>query len=301
MSDTWKAADLKHQSLRNILKKMGKVAVAFSGGVDSTLLLKVARTVLKHNVLAITAHSDTTPQHEKQAAICLAEEFGVPHIFMQTREMELSRFVENPPDKCYICKKTRFQAMLKLLQEKGVPYLVDGENQDDQDDYRPGSRAARELGIQSPLRDAGLRKMEIRLLARKLNLPNWNAPSSACLASRIPYHTPITPEKLRQVDAGEDFLRSLGLSAQVRVRHYGDTARIESDTKAIARFAENRVRSRVVEHFKSLGFRYVTLDLEGYRMGSLNADIEEPRPSSLMQHGCCVGHFFKSEMTVKRV
>lgn len=274
VTENRKASDFKYQSLKNILKKMGRVAVAFSGGVDSTLLLKVAKDVLNHNVLAITAHSETTPRHEQQAAICLAEEFAVPHIFLQTDEMNMPEFVDNPPDKCYICKKARFRSMLKLSREKGYAHLLDGENQDDQDDYRPGSRAAREMGIRSPLRDAGLRKMEIRLLSRKLNLCTWNQPSSACLASRIPYHTLITPEKLRQVDAGEDFLRELGLSSQVRVRHYGDTARIEFDTKTISKFAENAVRSRVVEHFKSLGFRFITLDLEGYRMGSLNADIE---------------------------
>ncbi|QTA92709.1 ATP-dependent sacrificial sulfur transferase LarE [Desulfonema magnum] len=264
--------ELKYQNLQNILKALGRVLIAFSGGVDSTLLLKVAKDILGDDVLAVTVSSETTPRCEQQDAICFAKASDAEHLLVKSHEMDLPEFVKNPLDRCYICKKSRFSDLLKLAHEKGFPYVADGENHDDQSDYRPGSRAAQELGIRSPLKAAGLTKAEIRLLSKKLNLPTWDKPAYACLASRIPYHSPITAEKLRQVDEAEEFLRGLGLSPQLRVRHYNDTARIECEPKDIPKIAESTLRSHIVTHFKSLRFKFITLDLEGYHMGSLNPD-----------------------------
>jgi uncharacterized protein len=253
---------------------MEQVLVAFSGGVDSTLLLKVAADVLGDRVLAVTALSATTPDHERRDAANFTRSMGVHHLEIASHELTLPAFIENPPDKCYICKKSRFGELVRLASEKAIPCVVDGANMDDDGDYRPGSRAARELGVRSPLREAGMTKPEIRQLSRLLGLPTWNKPSYACLASRIPYGQSITPEKLKQVDAGEAFIRGLGLSWQVRIRHEEDTARIEVETEAIARFMDKDVRRQVVSCLRELGFRFVALDLEGYTTGSLNRVID---------------------------
>ena len=273
MDDTWKDLESKYKNLESILKQMGRVVVAFSGGVDSTLLLKVAKDLLDNDLLAVTALSETTPQHERKAAMELTEALGVEHLLVQSHELDIPEFIKNPHDKCYICKKSRFTDLVKLAGERNFSYVVDGENMDDHTDFRPGTLAARELNVRSPLSEAGLSKNEIRRLSQKLNLPTWNKPSYACLASRIPYHTKITAEKLRQVDAGEEFIRKLGLSGQVRLRHYGDTARIELESEEIQKLMEISTRYRVIAFLKEIGFKYVTLDLEGYSMGSLNRVI----------------------------
>lgn len=264
---------VKYEHLQNILKKMQKVLVAFSGGTDSTLLLKAAKDVLGDNVLAVTALSETMPEHEKADADVFAKEFGVKHIFINSKELENPDFLKNPKDKCYICKKIRFGELVNMAKSKKIAWTADGENLDDGKDYRPGSRAARELGVRSPLREAGLTKADIRQLSKELNLPTWNKPAYACLASRIPYHQPITPEKLRQVDKAEAFIRMLDLSWQVRVRHEGDTARIEVGNEDIDRFTEYDARNTIVSYLKSLGFKFIALDLEGYSTGSLNRVI----------------------------
>ena len=263
----------KHQHLQNLLKEMGRVLIAFSGGVDSTLLLKVARDVLDDEVLAVTALSETTPRHERKDAIDLAKALGAKHLQVQTHELKLPEFVKNPENKCYVCKKDRFGGLMEIAKKKGYPYVIDGGNRDDQRDYRPGILAIRELGVRSPLSEAKLSKKEIRILSKQLNLPTWDKPSYACLASRIPYHSPITAEKLSQVEAGEEFLRELGLSGQIRVRNHKEIVRLEIEPNDISRFMQFAIRNRVTEFFKGLGFKYITLDLEGYNMGSLNRVI----------------------------
>jgi pyridinium-3,5-biscarboxylic acid mononucleotide sulfurtransferase len=274
MPDISTACKTKFDRLQAELRKMEHVLVAFSGGVDSTLLLRVASDVLQDRVLAVTALSDTTPDHEKQDAETLAKSMGVRHLLVQSQEMSLPSFVANPPDKCYICKKSRFGDLMEVASGHGIPWVVDGQNKDDDEDYRPGALAAKELGVRSPLREVGLTKSDIRSISKALGLPTWNKPAYACLASRIPYGHAITSEKLKQVDAGESFLRELDITEQVRIRHAGDTARIEVEPETIGRFMDQDVRVKVVSRLKALGFKFVALDLEGYHMGSLNRSLD---------------------------
>ena len=238
--------------------------------LTARLLLRVAADVLKDSVIAITARSDTTPQGEYADAVTFARQIGVRHIVVETHEMRIPEFVQNPPDRCYICKKYRYEALMTIASQHGFTVIADGENADDGKDYRPGSLAARELGVRSPLSEAGLTKDRVRALSKTLGLSTWNKPALACLASRIPYFSPITPEKLRQIDEAETFIRGLGSIAQVRVRHFGDTARIEMDLNGMTRMMAPSIREQVISFLKQLGFVHVLLDLEGYRMGNLN-------------------------------
>jgi pyridinium-3,5-biscarboxylic acid mononucleotide sulfurtransferase len=263
----------KSAKLKEILEQMESVAVAFSGGVDSTLLLRVARETLGERVLAVTADSETTPRHEMEEARRLASEFNVKHLVIQSDELKNAEYVRNTPEKCYLCKKSRFAAIAAIAKSFGLAWVADGSNVDDQGDFRPGMKAVLELGVRSPLLEAGFSKADIRALSKSLGLSTWDKPPYACLATRIPYGSPITAEKLRQIDAGEDYIRAMSISRQVRVRHYGDTARIELAPEDITRLLEIEMRRRVTAFFKNLGFKFVTLDLEGYRMGSLNAEV----------------------------
>lgn len=259
----------KLATLQGKLQELESILIAYSGGVDSSLLLKVA-SMTPVKVLAVTAASPTYPQEEIAAATSLARELGVQHMVINTTEMDNLAFCANPPERCYHCKKELFADLQKLAWEHGLKVIVDGANADDCDDFRPGRKAAQEYGVKSPLQEAGLTKADIRQLARHLGLPNWDKPAMACLSSRIPYGQAITPAKLEQVAAAEAYLRQLGLQ-EIRVRHHGSIARIEVNPDAFALLIDNQVRQAMVDHFHEIGFTYVTLDLEGFRSGSMNA------------------------------
>ncbi len=269
-SSTTCEIDHKFFRLKESLAAMESLVVAFSGGVDSTFLLRVAKEALGDKLLAVSAESETSSRREIEDSRRLAQELGVRRLVIKSEDLKSSEFVKNSPDRCYICKKNRFSAILSLARSKGFKWVADGSNLDDESDYRPGMKAVVELGVRSPLMEAGLSKAQIRILSKSRGLSTWDKPAYACLATRIPYGSPISAEKLAQVDAAEEMLRAILGCAQVRVRHFGDAARIEAPVENLAKILENNTRLQIVEFFKGLGFRFVTLDLEGYRMGSLN-------------------------------
>jgi uncharacterized protein len=262
----------KYDNLKTILAETGGLVVAYSGGVDSTLLLKAATKVLGDRALAVTATSETYPPQEFEEAKKLATEIGARQRVIHTSELEVEQFCENPPERCYYCKTELFGKLLEIAREEGLAAVADGSNVDDLGDYRPGMKAAQELGVISPLRDAGLTKDEIREISKELGLRTWDKPSFACLASRFPYGDEITMEKLTQVAAAERVLRGLGLG-QLRVRHHGQTARIEVEPEGFEAVIRSDNRARIVEEFHKIGYLYVTLDLDGYRTGSMNAPL----------------------------
>jgi uncharacterized protein len=260
----------KYRKLREIFQDMGRVLVAYSGGVDSSLLLKVAREVLgDENVLAVTALSPLYPERELAGAKKVVQALGVRHVLIESNELEIEGFSKNPPNRCYYCKRELFEKMLRLAEGEGIHFVVEGSTLDDDRDHRPGREAIKELGIQSPLREARFTKKEIRELSKALDLPTWDKPSFACLASRFPYGKEITAEELKRVADAEDFLFSLGFK-QVRVRHYGPLARIEILQEEMGRLMEASLRESVVKRLKDMGYNYVTLDLQGFRSGSMN-------------------------------
>jgi len=268
MTRTEKGLENKLLKLTEVTDELDSVLVAFSGGVDSTFLLKVAFDVLGYeNVVAATATSSTITPEDQDRAVRLASEIGARHVLIPSNELRNPIYCANSPDRCYHCKKIRFSDLKRFQAEQGIRYIVEGSNLDDLSDYRPGIKATEETGVRSPLREAGLYKQEIRELSRELGLSNWNLPSQACLASRFPYGTTITEERLKQVSSSEKLLRNLGF-AQVRIRYHGDVARIEVPSEDLLRVVQHRVA--IVDYIKNTGFAYVTVDLSGFRSGSMN-------------------------------
>lgn len=264
----------KYESLQQNLREAGSAAIAFSSGVDSTFLLKVAHDVLGDRAVAVTLCSAAIPVREAAEAAAFCRKEGIRHIVCEVNADEIPGFRENPANRCYLCKKALFSRLQQVAAEEGLACVAEGSNMDDLGDYRPGMQAIRELGIASPLQKAGLYKSEIRELSRQLALPTWKKKSFACLATRFPYGEPITSEGLTRVDRAEEFLFRLGFE-QFRVRMHGRMARIELLPEDIGRAAAEPFRTELVTYFESIGFQYVSLDLKGYRTGSMNETLSQ--------------------------
>jgi uncharacterized protein len=272
--------DERAARLESLLASFDSLIIAFSGGVDSAYLAYAATRVLGPSALCITADSPSYPDHHRQLALRLAEEFALRHEFIRTAELERTEYRANPVNRCYYCKHELYTSLSRLASERGFAAVADGSNADDRGDYRPGRQAAREFGVRSPLDEADLTKADIRELSRRAGLPTWDEPASACLSSRIPYHSEVTDEKLRMIEQAESVLRSLGFRV-CRVRHHdpadkagrGVLARLEIGRDEMPRVFDPAVMDRIVSELRTIGYRHVTIDLQGYRMGSLNEGV----------------------------
>jgi pyridinium-3,5-biscarboxylic acid mononucleotide sulfurtransferase len=274
LSDTLQA---KLDALREIFAPMPSVIVAFSGGVDSTFVLRVAHETIGDRVLALTTTSPTMPDEDRQSALAMAELIGARHLVIESNELEIPGYAANPLNRCYLCKHNLFTVCEAKAAELRIDEIVDGLNLDDLNDYRPGMQAASEKRVRHPLVEAELTKAEIRDLSRAMDLPTWDRPASPCLSSRFPYGTTITPEGLAKVAAGEQLLHAMGFRV-ARVRYHGDVARIELEQREMPRIFEAENRDYVDREFKKIGFRFVTIDLKGFRSGSLNEGLQLASP-----------------------
>jgi uncharacterized protein len=268
----------KYERLRQMIRGYRLLLVACSGGVDSALLVKVAHEVLGDRLLAVTAVGPIFPAREAAEAKALAVALGVRHLQVEVDMLAVEGFAGNPPERCYLCKRVLYGRLLEIARAEGLDRVADGAHADDPGQHRPGLKAARELGVVSPLIEAGLTKAEVRMLSKRLGLPTAELPSSACLASRVPYGEAITPAKLRMIDEAEQFVKGLGF-AQVRVRHHGDVARIEVAADEIERLASKPVREQVVRGLAEIGYHYVALDCRGYRSGSMDEVLGDTPPT----------------------
>ncbi|MHB8124441.1 MAG: ATP-dependent sacrificial sulfur transferase LarE [Desulfitobacteriaceae bacterium] len=262
----------KFTALKIRIEKLGSLAIGFSGGVDSTFLLKVAHDILGDKALAVIAKSSTYPEREFRQAEDFVNKMGIKHVILVSEELDIEGFSANPVNRCYFCKKELFTKVSEVALDNGIQYIADGSNLDDLNDYRPGMLATKELHVVSPLKDSGLTKDDIRLLSKEMGLPTWDKPAFACLASRFPYGQEITAEKLGMVDKAEQYLLDMGFR-QVRVRHHGELARIEVSVNERKKFFDEEIMDKVQVRLKEFGFTYISLDLQGYRVGSMNETI----------------------------